>query len=108
MGANADIKLEEFVRSSFYHYGGDKIRLELQVDDYMVDDLVDYFGNDISFREHNEQFIVAVDVLDSNCLYYWFLQHEQNVKVISPIGVKEKLIEKVKGILALYEEEHEI
>lgn len=105
LGANADIRLEEYVRSSLYHYGGDKIKLELLVDDYMVDDLVDYFGSDIRFQEHSGQLRVFVDVLDSEGLYYWLLQYEQNVKVLSPISVKEKLLEKIKGILTLYEGE---
>lgn len=41
-------------------------------------------------------------VMDSDGLYYWLLQYEKHIKVISPTSVKDNLLEKVKGILELY------
>ncbi len=105
LGANADMRLEEYVRTSLYNYGGKKISLELLVKSHMVDDLIDYFGTDIAFKKCENGYLVTVNVMDSDGLYYWLLQYERNVKVISPASVKEKLLSKVKGILELYEEE---
>lgn len=102
LGANADIRIKEYVKTSLYHYGGEKIRLELFVQGYMVDDLVDYFGSELIFREQDDGYLVTIDVMDSEGLYYWLLQYEKHVKVISPTSVKDKLLEKVKGILELY------
>lgn len=92
------------MRASLYHYGGQKIKLTLQVKDYMVDDLVDYFGTDLYFHAVGDEYQVTVDVMDGDGLYYWLLQYEKNVKVISPLSVRDHLIEKAVGILNLYKE----
>lgn len=105
LGKNADIRIDEHIKTSIYNYGGEKIKLTLEVEDYMVDDLIDYFGSDLIFVPYNEKYRVTVDVMDSEGLYYWLLQYEKNVKVIAPIGVREKLIDKAKGILDLYRED---
>lgn len=107
LGANADFRLEEYVRASLYRYGGEKIKLTLEVASYMVDDLIDYFGTDLVLTNYDDKLRVTVDVLDSNGLYYWLLQYEKNVKVITPASVKDKLLLKVKDILKLYEEGNE-
>lgn len=104
LGSNADLKIEQYVRASLYHYGGQKIKLTLQVKDYMVDDLVDYFGTDLYFHAVGDEYQVTVDVMDGDGLYYWLLQYEKNVKVISPLSVRDHLIEKAVGILNLYKE----
>ncbi len=106
LGNNADIKLEEYVRNAIYNYSGEKIKLTLQVEDFMVDDIIDKFGSEIHFTPSGDKYEVIVDVMDSNGLYYWLLQYESNVKVISPEYVKNKLLEKVNGILNLYKNDN--
>lgn len=104
LGESADIKIEEYVRFSLYHYGGKKIKLTMQVADYMVDDLIDYFGTELHFKNAGDKYQVTVDVMDSQDLYYWLLQYGRNIKIISPASVREKFIEKVREILKLYKE----
>jgi predicted DNA-binding transcriptional regulator YafY len=45
-----------------------------------------------------------VEVNDGEGLYYWLLQHADNVKVITPDSVRTKLLDKVKKIVNLYDE----
>ena len=101
LGSNADLQIEQYVRASLYHYGGKKIKLTLQVKDALVDD----FGTDLYFRAVGEEYQVTVDVMDGEDLYYRLLQYEKNVKVISPLSVRDHIIEKAAGILNLYQED---
>jgi len=64
--------------------------------------LLDYFGEGIHFKELEEGYQVTVDAMESEGLYFWLLQHECNIKIISPNSVKETLIEKATGILNMY------
>ncbi|PRR79963.1 helix-turn-helix transcriptional regulator [Clostridium luticellarii] len=107
LGENADIKIEEYVRSSLYHYGGKKIKLTMQVADYMVDDVADYFGTELNFKNAGDKYQVTVNVMDGEGLYYWLLQYGRNIKIISPASVRERFLEKVREILELYKEEIE-
>ncbi len=104
LGANADLQLEEYIRSSLYHFGGEKIKLTLQVKADMFDDLIDYFGQDLHInRVDADYYQVKIDVLDSEGLYFWLLQYETNVKVIEPASVRVKLLKKVEDILHHYQ-----
>lgn len=104
LGESADTKIEEYVRSSLYHYGGKKIKLTLQVADYMVDDVIDYFGTELHFKNDGDKYQVTVNVMNGEGLYYWLLQYGRNIKIISPDSVREKFLEKVREILKLYKE----
>lgn len=103
VGDNPDLKIEAYVSQSIYNYAGEKIRLHLQVGDYMVDDIIDYFGDEVTFTPNGNRYDVSVCVNESQGLYYWLLQFGENVKVISPNSVKEKLIAKLKNICKQYE-----
>ncbi len=98
LGSNPDLQIQDYLRTSLYHYNGEKIHLTLEVAENMVGDLVDFFGLDLHFTPYDDKYRVTVEVLDGKGLYYWLLQYEDNVKVISPQHVKEKLLEKIENI----------
>ncbi len=102
LGANADIKLEEFAKFSLNRYAGDKVRLTLEAIPYMVDDLIDYFGRNLDIKNVGDKCVVTVEVLDSHGLYYWLLSRADNVKVLAPESVKESLLKRLASIQDLY------
>ena len=105
VGANPSQKIEDLVAHSLYNFVGAKIHLVLRVKAAMVDEILDYFGETIKFEKREHDFFdVRVEVNDGEGLYYWLLQHADNVKVITPDSVRTKLLDKVKKIVNLYDE----
>ena len=102
LGENADLKLEEYIRTALYNYGGEKIKLLLEINSDMVDNLIDYFGSDLVFKKHGEKWRTYVNVLEGEGLYYWLMQYGKNIKVLEPIKVREKLICQLKETLKIY------
>jgi predicted DNA-binding transcriptional regulator YafY len=104
VGDNPSMKIEAFVSKSMYSYGGESVRLVLCIKPFMVDELVDYFGEDLKFRENGseDEFEVHVSVNNADGLYYWLLQHGENVKVVSPEPVRDELLRRIDKIRSLY------
>lgn len=102
IGSNPDMEISKFVSQSFYHYGGEKLRITLNCCDYMADKIVDYFGPYIKIKKLPSGFDITVEVNDGNGLYYWLMQHGTNIKVVSPQNVIDKLKLKLQETLELY------
>lgn len=107
VGVNPYLKIEDYVSKSLYNYGGELIRLVLRVKDYMVDEMIDNFGNDIEFKQVGtvDYYEVHVTINEGEGLYFWLLQHRDNLKVVSPEKVRDKLLEYVQDIQDLYRNE---
>lgn len=103
LGDNADNQIEEYVRASLYRYGGDRFRLTLFVKSYMVDDLIDFFGDEIQFAPAGDGFHVVVDVMESDGLYFWLLQYGEHMTIVEPASVRTELMRRLDTIRNRYE-----
>ncbi len=102
IGANADLKIREYVTKSIYRYSGDDVMLTLRINADMVDELIDYFGENIRIEKTNGLFDVSINVMESEGLYYWLLQHGENIEIISPQKIRDNFIQKIDGISKRY------
>ncbi|WP_276673368.1 helix-turn-helix transcriptional regulator [Selenomonas artemidis] len=97
--------LSAFVHRAIYCYGGKDISLRLKCPNYEIDDLIDHFGRAVRIREipDTDYCEATVSVQDGAGLYYWLMQRADNLEVIAPQSVREKLIKKLRETLAQYE-----
>ncbi|MDD3227811.1 MAG: WYL domain-containing protein [Oscillospiraceae bacterium] len=107
LGDNADLQIEEYVRASLYRYGGEHLRLKLFVKSYMVDDLIDFFGDEIRFIPIEDGFHVVVDVMESDGLYFWLLQYGEHMTIVEPESVRAELVRRLDSIRKRYGSEGE-
>ncbi len=98
VGANAEQKVNEFVETSVYRFTGEKIQLVIRVNNTMIDELIDYFGENLKIKEHYDLFDVTVTVMDTKGLYYWLLQHGESIEVIKPKAVREEFTQMLEKI----------
>lgn len=103
LGENADLKIMDYVRESMYEYGGEKVRLTLEFEEDLIDDIADQFGKEISIKPYGDRYRTTVTVLDGEGLYFWLLQFGLHVTVVSPESVREKLKEKLSRMLERYQ-----
>ena len=106
LGSQAVTKLSNFVNHAQYNYGGNEILLRLEVPAYLCEEISDRFGQDVPFfplDNTNNHFEARIPVQDSPGLYFWLLQHADNIKVLAPENVRNQLVQRIKNMLALYE-----
>lgn len=102
LGPNASLQIAEHVKKSFYNYSGEKVCLTLRFKDYMADDLIDRFGQDIRITKNGDMYEMTVYTEESSGLYFWLLQFGEEVTVVSPERVREEVIRRVERIKGNY------
>lgn len=101
-GANPKQVIEEFVKNSIHHYGGQKTFLTLRVAASMMDYLADQFGTDIIIKDDGEMFLATVETSVSDGLYYWLFQFGENIKIVSPDNIRKEYVRRLKDIVKKY------
>ncbi len=98
VGANADLKVKDYVSESIYRFTGEQIELTIRVNMQVFDEIIDYFGRNVKIEPTDDLYYVTVKVMESEGLYYWLLQHGESIEVIKPQSVREKFTEKLEKI----------
>lgn len=105
LGKDEKRKLSEYIEKTIYTYSGDKVSLTLKTYDYMIDDLVDYFGKTIHIQKKEDYLLVSVQTVLSKGLYYWLMQFGEHITVISPEEVRAEFKKRLGIIYRNYKEE---
>lgn len=100
---DSDIIISEFVDKNLYQFIGEKIRVTVRCDKWMLGELFDYFGSDLIVLKVNEEKVeVSFSVGNGEGLYYWILQHGDNIELISPVEIRTEIKKILKNTLKLY------
>ena len=102
LGENSDILLQQYVDKNLYMYGGNSIRLKVKCPQYMADILIRQFGKINIYNIDDTSLTATMDVTDGDGLYFWLLQHSENIEVLEPLSVRNELIQSLKNILKKY------
>ena len=103
LGNNADLILKEYIAKNVYNYVGESVHLVLQTTVDLIDDLVDFFGENIRITKKDSYIIAKVTALKSSGLFFWLLQYGQYVTLLEPEDMRSEVIRRLKIIQLKYE-----
>ncbi len=75
--------------------------IEFYCDEGIVDQIVDWFGDDVIFNEENNKIKVTIKA-NPVSIIYWLLQYTQYVEVIEPEYLKDKIADILREALGKY------
>lgn len=75
LGDNPSLKLEEYAKNAIYKFSGETVKIHIETYEYMIETMKDYFGDDVAITKRGEVVNVRANVLDSDGLHFWLLQH---------------------------------
>lgn len=104
-----DFDLNEFTKSVFFMYEGEKVEVDLRCDNSLMKTIVDRFGEDVTTLAYDmESFRVITEVATSPTFYGWVFGFAGKVEILGPENIKEeykKMVFKTFNILRKNEEE---
>ena len=101
----SDFDFSKHQRSLVGMYRGQTERVHFIGDKGIVDAVFDKFGESIKIYEHDANTIsFAVDVQVSSPFLAWVIGFGESLKVTSPQSVIEKIKERIKASMKIYEE----
>ncbi|MDR1778381.1 MAG: WYL domain-containing protein [Clostridiales Family XIII bacterium] len=90
----------EYCKRVFNMFGGDDVRVELTVDDSLVNAMIDRFGKDVALYRSGEHTVrVIASVTRSGTFYGWLTQFGDKIHIDAPASLREEYVKHLKAIL---------
>lgn len=104
IGDDTENALNEFVNKSLYQFCGEMLRIKLRTKKWMIEEICDYFEEGLRILSYDaENADISIKTYESDGLYYWLMQHGENVKVLEPENVRDEIKSRLKSALSMYE-----
>jgi len=100
---DGEINLPKHMAEHIYMFAGESIRAKFKAKNYIIDQLIDWYGKDVDIKsENDEECIVTVNV-NKNAFFCWAMQYGMHIEVLEPLDMREQVINSVKEIINKYE-----
>ena len=67
----------------------------------MINEIVDWFGKDITIKDENDTLFVKLKT-NENAIIYWALQYGENVEIVEPLSAREKIKQMISAMMKKY------
>ena len=96
--------LPKHMAEHIYMFGGPSVRVKLLAPDYMMNEMIDWFGKDFRVQKSSKEGMMELVVnCNETAMFYWALQYGPFVEVLEPAELRSKVAEAVKGMMDKYE-----
>lgn len=100
LGEKFDIT--KHINDHIYMFGGEIINAKIEIlNNIGITYVMDWFGNNARIYKDNDKLYATIKS-DDKALFFWALQYQEHIKVISPEKVVEKIITTLKKSIENY------
>lgn len=92
-GAENGFDLSRHMSEHIYMFAGKSIRTQFIAKKYIIDDILDYFGDDVVFSNETEDEVTVTATVNEQDMHFWALLYLLQIKVISP----QSLVDSIKN-----------
>ena len=95
-GLEHGLNLPKHMAEHIYMFSGESVAINMLVDETIISELVDWFGNDfyVIEKRRNNQVLVRLKC-NEQAFFYWALQYGPYVEVLEPVSLRSKIAEAV-------------
>lgn len=106
-----ELNLPKHMAEHVYMFAGESIAAKFKAKNYIVDQLIDWFGTDIKFISQTDEECIATVNVNKQAFFCWAMQYGLHIEVLEPYDIREQIKnaakymwEKYKG--EIYNEEY--
>ncbi len=103
-GLKHGLDLPRHMAEHLYMFSGESIPVTFRMPVTLVGDVLDWFGQDITFTDKQDGFIIARVTVNRDAMRHWALQYARHVTVLSPADLAETVKADLQSALTRYEE----
>jgi len=97
-----NFSIREYMREHIYMTSGESVMAKLKVNNEdRINDIVDWFGNDIYIQNLKSGIFVNLRV-NEDALVYWAMQYGDSVEIVSPVNTRNKIKLMLNSMLEKY------
>lgn len=87
------INLPRHMAEHIYMFSGESERVAMRIEKFLVNDVIDWFGKDVSFYDETEDEVTASVVVNLKAMRYWAMQYANHVEVLNPQKLRDQIKE---------------
>ena len=92
----------EYMKEHIYMTTGESVMAKLKLNNEdRINDVVDWFGSDISIQRIKDELFVNLRV-NEDALVYWAMQYGDIIEVVAPNSTREKIKEFLHNMMQKY------
>ena len=88
-----------------YMFSDSPIEMKIKCPEFMIDDVIDWFGADVEVSDHGEYFVFKV-CASPTAMQYWLMQYATNAEVIEPYYMRSVMVERGLEMIRRYTGKH--
>lgn len=97
------LNLPKHMAEHLYMFTGESVRVKFKAKNYIIDQIVDWFGTDVTITTLNDEECIARVMVNGEAFFYWAMQYGLHVEVIEPSDMRERVISAVKTMCRQYD-----
>lgn len=90
-GAEYGFDLAKHMKEHIYMFAGKSIRTKFIAKKYIIDDIMDYFGEDVIFSDETEDKVTVTATVNERDMRFWALLYALQIKVIEPQSLVDEI-----------------
>lgn len=104
-GLEKGLDLPKHMAEHIYMYAGESERIEMRTSPQMAGELINWFGNNVSFSDETETSVIAHVTANVQAMKFWALQYATCVTILKPQSLVDMVKTDLKKAVEKYEEE---
>ncbi len=96
------LDLPTHMAEHLYMFSGKSSMITLKVEEWGINDAIDWLGKDIEISREEDGYLVRVKA-NEQAIAYWAIQFGGSVEVLAPESLRQQVAERVKAINQKYE-----
>jgi len=101
-GMEKGLDLPRHMAENIYMFGGESARVIFIAKRKILNDIIDWFGTDVTFIEDNDEEIKVCVNVNLEAMQYWAMQYGLHVEVLEPESLRNKIKDAVKIMAERY------
>jgi predicted DNA-binding transcriptional regulator YafY len=90
-GIENGLDLPKHMAEHVYMFSDETVRVRFVAKKYIVNEIIDWFGKDIKFRNETEDEVIVEVRSSGMAMKYWALQYAPHITVIEPQALREEI-----------------
>ncbi len=87
--------IRQEAQDAVYAYVGAPERIVMRCDRWILDDIIDRFGNDILLTEEDEKTLTVSLTVPPRGVKFWALQYLPYVEILQPLWLRDEIVESI-------------
>lgn len=102
-GLEHGFDLPKHMAEHLYMYPGESIRVLFRAKKYVLNDIMDWFGKDVTLTNETDETVDVSVIVNRTAMEMWAMQYALHVEVLEPEELREKMKENIGKAEKMYE-----